>query len=77
MARLLLLLFFVAFMGFTAQAFLFGKRSLPDNEQRIDTRNAILHKLFGKGENVNKYEAGALNWKDEDIPDFMSEEGNY
>ena len=26
---------------------------------------------------MNKYEAGALNWKDEDIPDFMPEEGNY
>ena len=26
---------------------------------------------------MNKYEAGASNWKDEDIPDFMPEEGNY
>ena len=26
---------------------------------------------------MNKYEAGALNWKDEDVPDFMPEEGNY
>lgn len=26
---------------------------------------------------MNKYEAGALNWKDEDVPDFKPEEGNY
>lgn len=26
---------------------------------------------------MNKYEAGASNWKDEDVPDFMPEEGNF
>ncbi|CAH3018653.1 unnamed protein product [Porites evermanni] len=77
MARLLLFLFFVAFMGFTAQAMLFGKLhgALPDPGQRIDSRNAILRKLFGKGEDMNKYEAEAFNWEDEYAPDFMPEEG--
>ena len=26
---------------------------------------------------MNKYEAGAFNWEDEYVPDFMPEEGNY
>ena len=26
---------------------------------------------------MNKYEAGAFKWKDEDVPDFMPEESNY
>ena len=26
---------------------------------------------------MNNFEEGALNWKDEDVPDFMPEEGNY
>ena len=25
---------------------------------------------------MNKYEAGAFNWEDEYVPDFMPEEGN-
>ena len=34
-------------------------------------------KLYFKGENMNKHEAGAFNWEDEYVPDFMPEEGNY
>ena len=33
--------------------------------------------IIFKGKDMNKYEAGAFNWEDEYVPDFIPEKGNY